>query len=1373
MNGFIGKKFTHENWQARCNRAATDKELVWQSELGKRELVDMHARQQAQLDKLRQGNWKGKEARLVSLQNALHAQHAAEAAAVRERHVREITALKQIQGPGSQRLTPTKDIRDFKGRTFSSKDGKERVTAYREKWSIRNSFVDDGKSVTVLKDNDPKAILAAMQLTLQKYGAIHVQGNEEFKRLCATIAARNGLQIANRELQVITETERRRISEAIQQRTAASGQKRQDPAPARPGAFPGMGPGRETPAPMAGRTPQATPAAPAQAQEQQARHTAESVKATAAEIARGRAMMLSRHELEKLDVMREAQAVGRAQAWPRPITDAHTQQALDRLYETHAREAEAFTNQWGVDPYLHLDQAYVREQEAMQARHDAALVVDVMNLRAMLDRRGVEADGIEEAAKLKENELKERYALETAALQLAHSQSPVVQQARTEAGIDTSIPQAMPMAQAQTVPGERGGIEAPAPQPVAMAATASPERPLVPAVETSYSSDPFLRDTFNSSKVSAMTEPALRQACRRDGVPVERLQELEDAGKLIRLQGKDGVEKITTPEIFEMENRLVASAVAMNARTFYGVSGRVADQVSTHYTLSDDQREVFNHITNGNHSCAVVRGLAGTGKSHTLKAVNEACERSGITMVGCAPTGVVAEDLGKSANIKAFTNHGLLGQIESGKLPLTDSTMIVMDEAGMTNSAIMARIVDHCNKNGSKLVLVGDADQLQPVDLGAPMRSIQNRIGYAELTEIRRQKNEQDREIVKNLANGETAAAVQMMHERGQIVEHKHSDDVMTGVADAYIADVRAGKQTLALAMRNEQVSQLNSILRDRLQQEGLVSSDESKFRVQGKNGPEDMMFAKGDRIMTRENDHEIDVRNGSMGTVERAEDGKIWVRMDSDKESVKQINEKEYNAIERAYAITVHKSQGKTVDNVHYVFDKSCCNSNLGYVAASRHKEEFKLHCTTEDAAKVETAFAREKAKDTAADYTRIPRPEPQTQNQAPQPAGMQAPEVDPRLTAAATAQTQAPQQDPGSRVPAQDYTPEAVAAQQMPTPETQETAPVRFAAQENEQFMGAEKARAMAVQAMHANELAAARNQVLQDRQEQTPIDQQMPSQEPARETVAPAPQEQQMPEKATDDRGQSDQAPAQPAQEAAPHTQEPTQAPQAPEVTQDSPAQATTQENAPQAVEFEELPLDEPVQQPAAQEKEVETSAPEQTPAQRPSAQDFPELPENNLSKVDTGRPQPEPQQQQQAPEKEQEKSDMSSTAANMVVPGAGMVMPGGGKEEPAQTPEPQAQDQPQLPENQLGKVGQQTPAPQAQAQTQEQQGRPQLPENALAKVDTGGPKLAQEAPERGQGDNGRPELPPNALGQASAQGGPQQAPPEQQQQGYGYV
>jgi len=1302
-NGFVGVEFTPQNWQNRCNRAATEKELAWQSEIGKRELVDMHARQQAQLDKLRQGNWKGKEARLVSLQNALHAQHAAEAAAIREKHVTEITALKRIQGPGSQRLTPTKDIRDFKGKTFSSKDGKERVTAYREKWSIRNSFVDDGKSVTVLKDNDPKAILAAMQLTLQKYGAIHVQGNEDFKKLCATIAARNGLQIANQELQVITETERRRISEAIQQRTAASGQQRQDPAPSRP-ATAGMGPGREVPASTPERAPQATPAA-AQAQEQAARHTAESVKATAAEIARGRAMMLSRHELEKLDTMREAQAVGRAQAWPRPITDTHTQQALDRLYEQHAQEASAFTDQWGVDPYLHLDQAYVREQEALQARHDAALVVDVANLRAMLDRRGVEAEGINEAAKLKEQELRDRYALETAALQLSHSQSPAIQQARTAAGIDTSIPQERP--QAQTAPGMGRETPAQTPQPVAMAATANPDRPLVPAVQTSYSSDPFLGDAFGSSGESAMTETALRAAAQKAGFPDGHVQELEDAGKLIRVEDRDGVTKFTTPEIRDMETRLVGTAEAMAGKTFYGVPERVADEVATHYTLSDEQREVFNHIRNGNHSCAVVRGLAGTGKSHTMKAVNEACERSGIKVIGCAPSGIVAEDMQKGANIESFTNHALLGRIESGEIPLNDHTMVIMDEAGMTDSVRMARIIENCYRNNSKFVLVGDAEQLQPVGLGGPMRSIQERIGYAELTEIRRQKSEVDREMVRRLSEKDAAGAIELMEQRGQIATHKHEEGVMRGVADGYVADVKAGKTVLALASQITQVTELNTVLRERMQKEGLVNTDEYPFRAQNKNGMYNTTFAKGDRIICGKNDYKVDVRNGSVGTVDRAENGKIWVRMDSDKESIKLLKQSEYPNIEHAYAMTVHKSQGKTVDSVHYAFG-NFCNCNIAYVAASRHKESFQLHCTEGQRTKLEAAFMKDNSKDTVADYAIIQRPEPQVQQQAqtkampeqPQTAGIQAPgAMDPRIEAP---QTQAPQQDTGSRVPAEGYTPEAVAAQQMPTIEA--------------------------------------------------------PVPEQVRETPAPA----------------------QPAQEADSRTQEPEQAPQGQEMAQDLPEAATTPQAGAQEHDFVELPMDEPIQQPAAPEQ-VEASTPEQAP-QQPEFIDLdeihgkPELPDNALGKVDAGRPQPEPQQ---APEQEKETSSVSSTAANAIVPGAGMVM-GGGKEEPAPAPEPEqktaADKYPDLPENALGKLGQ-TPTPQ-EAQTQVQdQGRPQLPENHLGRVDTGGPKQALEAPEQGQSREGRPELPPNALGQATAQGGPQQAPPEQQreqqQQGYGYV
>ena len=72
----------------------------------------------------------------------------------------------------------------------------------------------------------------------------------------------------------------------------------------------------------------------------------------------------------------------------------------------------------------------------------------------------------------------------------------------------------------------------------------------------------------------------------------------------------------------------------------------------------------------------------------------------------------------------------------------------------------MARLIEVAHEGGAKVVLVGDPQQLQAIEAGAAFRAIANQVNYVELTDIRRQTHEWQREATKEFARGETAHAI-------------------------------------------------------------------------------------------------------------------------------------------------------------------------------------------------------------------------------------------------------------------------------------------------------------------------------------------------------------------------------------------------------------------------------------------------------------------------------------------------------------------------------------------------------------------------------------------------------------------------------------
>src|SRR5690606_26360857 len=141
----------------------------------------------------------------------------------------------------------------------------------------------------------------------------------------------------------------------------------------------------------------------------------------------------------------------------------------------------------------------------------------------------------------------------------------------------------------------------------------------------------------------------------------------------------------------------------------------------------------------GDERLAIIVGRAGAGKTTMMKAAREIWEASGYRVVGGALAGKAAEGLEKEAGIPSRTLASWQLQWERGRLHLDNRCVFVMDEAGMVSSRQMADIVSAVAHAGAKLVLVGDADQLQPIEAGAAFRSLADRVGYAELGTIYRQ----------------------------------------------------------------------------------------------------------------------------------------------------------------------------------------------------------------------------------------------------------------------------------------------------------------------------------------------------------------------------------------------------------------------------------------------------------------------------------------------------------------------------------------------------------------------------------------------------------------------------------------------------------
>ncbi len=327
-----------------------------------------------------------------------------------------------------------------------------------------------------------------------------------------------------------------------------------------------------------------------------------------------------------------------------------------------------------------------------------------------------------------------------------------------------------------------------------------------------------------------------------------------------------------------------------------------------------------------------------------MKVAKEVFEAEGLRVRGAALAGKAAAELQEGSGIESRTLASLERAWANGRDLLTRSDVLVIDEAGMIDSRQMDRVLHAARKAGARVVLLGDDKQLSAIDAGAALRAIVERTGAAEITDIRRQKHEWMRAASKELARGDMGTAIRAYAGRGCIQMLDTREDAAQATAAAYVRDMDLGEGQIILSQTNVEVQRLNALVRSQRQARGELQ-DEASFRTS--SGVR--TFAAGDRILFRQNDSSIGVMNGTLGTVLDAEKGRLVVRLDGEAARTIEVDAQTYQDISHGYAVTVHKSQGISVDR-SYVLATRGVDRALAYVMATRHKQAMQMFGAAED---------------------------------------------------------------------------------------------------------------------------------------------------------------------------------------------------------------------------------------------------------------------------------------------------------------------------------------------------------------------------------------------------------------------------------------
>lgn len=392
--------------------------------------------------------------------------------------------------------------------------------------------------------------------------------------------------------------------------------------------------------------------------------------------------------------------------------------------------------------------------------------------------------------------------------------------------------------------------------------------------------------------------------------------------------------------------------------------------------LSDKQKNALKMVNDNN--VTIITGGPGTGKTTIIKNIIDIYEENGKKVILAAPTGRAAKRMTETTGKEASTLHRLLeiGKIDDDNLfknndnyqgaPI-DADIVIIDEVSMMDMFIMNYLLK-CIYQGTKLVLVGDVDQLASVGPGSVLKDLiaSNQVATVSLDKIFRQAAKS-----KIILNAHKVNNGEMFLSKEELEEDTKEDFffIKENLQERMLAQVvslctgRLEKYGNYDFFQNIQVlsptkkgllgtKELNRILQEQLNPNIMNLPEKASMGA---------IFRKGDRVMQIKNNYDIywekegtgsgisnkeignGVFNGEIGTVIQIDEKEKQVEIQFDDNKIARYEFTELDQIEHSYAITIHKAQGSEFDVVIMAIPQTApmlLTRNLLYTGITRAKK-------------------------------------------------------------------------------------------------------------------------------------------------------------------------------------------------------------------------------------------------------------------------------------------------------------------------------------------------------------------------------------------------------------------------------------------------
>lgn len=395
----------------------------------------------------------------------------------------------------------------------------------------------------------------------------------------------------------------------------------------------------------------------------------------------------------------------------------------------------------------------------------------------------------------------------------------------------------------------------------------------------------------------------------------------------------------TTHELLDLEQALVNAATASRDS---GI-GITADDIlegalSVRPELSAEQVEAVARLCLSGHGIELVVAAAGTGKTFCLDTAAATWRDSGHQVIGTALAATAARQLQHQTGVPSDTLALRNLQLAEHTLQFDSRTVVIVDEAAMAGTRQLAPIIQAAHAARAKVVLVGDPRQLDAISAGGLLAGLARRHDPIALTQNRRQTEPWEQDALEELREGRAECAIAAYEEHGRIVTAPDTISLRNQmVADWHAATV-GGHRSVMLAHHRHDVDDLNHRACRALRRSGALSGPALAIG--------DLEYQAGHRIVCLRNDRRLGVTNGTLATITHidADARAITARGDDGQAIALPARYLDAEHIAHAYALTIHKSQGLTLDRVLLLGGDSL-DAHLGYTALSRARTDTRIY--------------------------------------------------------------------------------------------------------------------------------------------------------------------------------------------------------------------------------------------------------------------------------------------------------------------------------------------------------------------------------------------------------------------------------------------